>query len=148
MPREYPEAPIVGVGAVIVKDDQVLLVRRANAPSRGRWSIPGGTVELGETLAQAAVREVREECQVEVEASRVLSTFDLIQRDAKGRIRYHYVLIDLLARHVSGEPKAGTDALEARWVKRAEFNQLDVVERLVPLLCQALACDGEIPSCG
>ena len=148
MPREYPEAPIVGVGAVIVKDNQVLLVRRGSAPSRGMWSIPGGTVELGETLAQAAVREVREECQVEVEAGRVLSTLDLIQRDPKGRIRYHYVLVDLVARHVSGEPKAGTDALEARWVKEAEFNQLDMVERLLPILCQALHCDGETPSRG
>ena len=148
MPREYPEAPIVGVGAVIVKDDQVLLVRRANAPSPGMWSIPGGAVELGESLAQAAAREVREECQVEIEAGRVLSTFDLIQRDAKGRIRYHYVLVDLVARYVSGEPKAGTDALEARWVKRAEFNQLDIVERLLPILCKALACDGEAPTRG
>lgn len=138
MRREYPEAPVVGVGAVIVRGDQVLLIRRANEPSRGRWSIPGGTVELGETLAQAAKREVGEECQLEVEIGDVLSVFDLIQRDDKGRIRYHYVLIDLAAHHVSGAPVAGTDALEVRWTKEAEFNTLNIVPRLLPVLRKAL----------
>lgn len=134
----YPEAPIVGVGAVIVKDDRVLLIRRANEPSRGRWSIPGGTVELGETLAQAAAREVLEECQVEVDVGQVLSTFDLVQRDPQGGIRYHYVLLDLAARHVRGEPVAGTDALEVRWVAEDELASLDVVPRLLPVLRKAL----------
>ena len=138
MRREYPEAPIVGVGAVVVQDGQVLLIRRANEPSRGRWSIPGGTVELGETLAQAAIREVREECRVEVEIGGVLSTFDLIQREENGQIRYHYVLIDLAARYVGGEPVAGTDALEVRWVREAEFDELDIVPRLLPILRKAL----------
>lgn len=138
MRREYPRAPIVGVGAVIVKGDQVLLIRRANEPSRGRWSIPGGTVELGETLAEAAIREVGEECQLQVDIGDVLSVFDLIQRDDSGRIRYHYVLIDLAARYVSGEPVAGTDALDARWAKEAEFSELDIVPRLLPVLREAL----------
>lgn len=138
MRREYPEAPIVGVGAVIVRGDQVLLILRANEPSQGRWSIPGGTVELGETLAQAATREVGEECQLEVEIGDVLSVFDLIQRDDRGRIRYHYVLIDLAARYVSGEPVAGTDALDVRWAREAEFNELDIVPRLLPVLREAL----------
>jgi len=138
MRREYPEAPIVGVGAVVVQDGQVLLILRANEPSRGRWSIPGGTVELGETLAQAAIREVREECRVEVEIGCVLSTFDLIQREEKGQIRYHYVLIDLAARYVGGEPVASTDALEVRWVREAEFDELDIVPRLLPILRKAL----------
>jgi 8-oxo-dGTP diphosphatase len=138
MRREYPSAPIVGVGAVVVKEGQVMLVRRANAPNQGQWSIPGGTVELGETLAQAAVREVREECGVEIEPGEVLSTFDLIQRDEKGRILYHYVLIDLLARYVSGEPIAATDAMEVRWVDEKSLNQLDVIPRLLPVLHKAL----------
>jgi ADP-ribose pyrophosphatase len=138
LPRKYPDAPVVGVGAVVVKDDRVLLVRRANEPSRGRWSIPGGTVELGETLAQAAAREVREECQVEVDVGPLLSTFDLIQRDAQGQIRYHYLLLDLAARHVRGEPVAGTDALEVRWVAEDELASLDLVPRLLPVLRQAL----------
>jgi ADP-ribose pyrophosphatase len=138
MRREYPEAPIVGVGAVIVRGDQVLLILRANEPSQGRWSIPGGTVELGETLAQAATREVGEECRLEVDIGDVLSVFDLIQRDDRGRIRYHYVLIDLAARYVSGEPVAGTDALDVRWAKEAEFDELDIVPRLLPVLREAL----------
>ncbi|MBC7232425.1 MAG: NUDIX hydrolase [Chloroflexi bacterium] len=138
MRREYPSVPIVGVGAVVVKEGQVLLVRRANAPNQGQWSIPGGTVELGETLAQAAVREVREECGIEIEPGEVLSTFDLIQRDEKGRILYHYVLIDFLARYVSGEPIAATDAMEVRWVDEKSLNQLDVIPRLLPVLHKAL----------
>jgi len=138
MRREYPEAPVVGVGAVIVKNGQVLLIQRGNEPNRGRWSIPGGTVELGETLAEAAAREAREECQVEVEIGDLLSTFDLIQRDEKGDIRYHYVLIDLAARYVGGEPVASTDALDVRWVGEAELAELDLVPRLLPVLRRAL----------
>jgi len=140
--REYPEAPIVGVGAVIVRDGHVLLVQRANEPSRGSWSVPGGIVELGETLAQAAVREVAEECQVQIAPGRVLSTFDLIQRDEQGRILYHYVLIDLLASYFSGEPVADTDAQQVRWVQEDEFETLDVIPRLLPILRQALRDKG------
>jgi 8-oxo-dGTP diphosphatase len=138
MYREYPEAPIVGVGAVVINNRQVLLVRRANEPNRGQWSIPGGTVELDETLAQAAIREVREECGVETVAGGVLDTFDLIRRDQAGRLQYHYVLIDLAARYVSGEPTAGTDALEVRWVEEAQFDQLEIIPRLLPVLRRAL----------
>ena len=111
MKREYPDHPLVGVGAVIVKDGAVLLVRRGHDPGRGEWAMPGGRLRLGETLAQAARREVREETSVEIETGEVLSVTDLIQRDDAGRVRYHYVLVDLLARYVSGEPRAGSDAL-------------------------------------
>jgi ADP-ribose pyrophosphatase len=143
MPREYPEAPVVGVGAVIVKDGQVLLVRRAHPPSQGQWSIPGGVVELGETLTQAAAREAHEECQVEVEIGSVLSTVDVIERDATGRICYHYVLIDLAARYVGGEPRPGSDALEVRWAKRTELDSLDIIARLLPVLQKALHQEAE-----
>lgn len=138
MRRKYPKVPIVGVGAVVIKQGQVLLVRRANDPNRGQWSIPGGAVELGETLAQAAVREVREECGIEIEPGEVLSTFDLIQRDERGRIIYHYVLIDLAARYVGGEPTAATDAMEVRWVEEKDLAQLDIIPRLLPVLRKAL----------
>jgi len=144
MRREYPEAPIVGVGAVIVKADQVLLIQRGNEPNRGRWSIPGGTVELGETLAEAATREAREECQVEVEAGQLLSAADLILHDEGGRVRYHYVLIDLAARYVSGEPVAATDALNVRWVRETELADLDLVPRLLPVLRKALQPTGTL----
>jgi ADP-ribose pyrophosphatase len=143
MPREYPEAPAVGVGAVIVKDGQVLLVRRAHPPNQGQWSIPGGLVELGETLAQAAAREAHEECQVEIEIGRVLSTVDLIERDGEGRIRYHYVLIDLAARYIAGEPRPGTDALEVRWATQGELEGLDIIARLLPVLQTALHQEAE-----
>lgn len=138
MRRKYPQSPIVGVGAVVIKDQQVLLVRRAHDPNRGQWSIPGGTVELGETLAQAVAREVWEECQVRIEPGEVVATFDLIQRDAQGRILYHYVLLDLAARYISGEPAAASDALQVRWVTAAELDQLDVIPRLRPVLRRAL----------
>ena len=138
MTREYPIAPIVGVGAVIVRDNHVLLVRRGNEPNRGLWSIPGGAVELGETLAQAATREVREECRLEIEAQGVLSTFELIERDEQDKVRYHYVLIDLATRYVGGQAAAGTDALDAHWVTEDELDTLDIVPRLVPLLRAAL----------
>ena len=138
MQREYPQAPIVGVGAIIIKDRRVLLVCRANEPNRGQWSIPGGTVELGETLAQAAAREVWEECQIEVEAGDVVATFDLIRRDEQGRIRFHYVLLDLVARYAGGQPVAGTDALEVRWASAGELDQLDIIPRLVPVIRKAL----------
>ena len=138
MRREYPDAPLVAVGAVVVKDGKVLLVLRAQEPNYGRWSIPGGVVELGETLAQAAAREVREECQVEIAMDGILSTFDLIQRDENGNIRYHYLLIDVRASYLSGNPTPGTDALESRWVSEAELEELDIIPRLLPVLRQVL----------
>jgi len=138
MTREYPIAPIVGVGAVIVRDNHVLLVRRGNEPNRGLWSIPGGAVELGETLAQAATREVREECRLEIEAQGVLSTFELIQRDEQDKVRYHYVLIDLATRYVGGQATAASDALDAHWATEDELDTLDIVPRLLPLLHAAL----------
>lgn len=138
MRREYPSAPIVGVGAVIVRNDRVLLIQRGNEPNRGCWSIPGGVLELGETLAEAAVREVREECQLEIELQGVLSTFDMIQRDELGRVRYHYVLIDVGARYVGGQAIAGSDALGVRWASATELDHLDIIPRLVPVLRQAL----------
>ena len=138
MRREYPTAPIVGVGAVIVRNAQALLIQRGNEPNRGRWCIPGGVLELGVTLAEAAVREVREECGLEIEPQGVLSTFDMIHRDELGRVRYHYVLIDMGARYVGGEATAGTDALGVRWAGAAELDSLDIVPRLVPVLRQVL----------
>ena len=138
MRREYPEAPIVGVGAVVVKNGQVLLVRRAHPPNAGQWSIPGGSVELGETLAQAAAREVREECGIEVQAGPVLATCDLILRDEQDRIRYHYVLLDIAAHYLSGSPVAATDALATRWASEEDLEHLDIIPRLLPVLHNAL----------
>ncbi len=138
MRRKYPTAPIVGIGAVVVDRSRVLLVQRAHEPGRGRWSIPGGVVELGETLAQAAMREVREECQIDIAPAGVLSTYDLIERDESGRIRFHYVLIDLAAKYLGGDASPGTDALQVRWASEAELDGLDIQSRLLPVLRKAL----------
>ena len=116
MKREYPEHPLVGVGAVIVEEGRVVLVRRAAQPMAGEWSIPGGMLELGETMRAGAEREAREETGLQVEAGEVLGVLDRILPDADGKTRFHYVLIDFLCRRLGGELRAGGDAAEARWV--------------------------------
>jgi len=122
--REYPEAPIAGVGAVIVRDKQVLLIRRAHEPLKGEWSLPGGAVELGETLEAAICREVLEETGLVVEVLDTVKAFDRISRDETGRVRYHYVLIDFLCRVTGGSLACATDALEARWATTTELDGL------------------------
>ena len=119
--REYPLSPLVGVGAVIVHEGRVLLVRRGTEPLRGRWSIPGGLVELGEMLRDAVVREAREETGLEVEPVELVELLDRIHRE-DGRIRYHYVIADYLCRVTGGALQAASDADEVRWVQRAEWN--------------------------
>ena len=114
--REHPERPIVGVGAVIIKGDQVLLIRRGKPPKAGEWSLPGGGIELGETTEAAVLREVREETRLKVRLGPLIDAVDFIDKTADG-IRFHYVLIDYLAFWESGEPQAGTDADEARFFK-------------------------------
>jgi ADP-ribose pyrophosphatase YjhB (NUDIX family) len=120
--REYPDAPIAGVGAVVVREGRVLLIRRAQEPLKGEWSLPGGAEE-------AICREVLEETGLVVEPIDVVQAFDRISRDAEGRVRYHYVLIDFLCRIVSGpgtneELACATDALEGRWATADELDGL------------------------
>lgn len=138
MKREYPERPLVGVGAVIVEGARVVLVRRATEPMAGEWSIPGGLLELGETLRAGAEREALEETGLRVEAGEVLGVLDRILPDAAGKPRYHYVLIDFLCRRVAGELRAGGDAAEARWVNEAELAGLGVAEPAVKVIRRAL----------
>ena len=120
--REYPERPFVGVGAVIAEGSRVVLVRRGSEPLAGQWSLPGGAVETGETLAACVVREMREETGLDVEVGPVIEVFDRITRDDQGRVQYHYVLVDYLCRPVSGTLQAGSDVDAAVWV---EVSQLD-----------------------
>jgi 8-oxo-dGTP diphosphatase len=124
--REYPASAIASVHAVIVRADEVLLVRRAHPPSQGRWSVPGGMVELGETIGETARREAREECGVEIEAGQVVDVADNIIRDEDGRIRFHYVLIYMLARYAGGREGAASDATDARWIKHGALDALDL----------------------
>jgi 8-oxo-dGTP diphosphatase len=128
MQREYPDAPLVGVGAIIIEADRVLLVKRGHPPLAGEWSIPGGVLEVGETLRQAAVREALEETGLRVQVGEMLGVYDRILRDADGRVRYHYVLIDFLCRRIAGEFAAADDAAEARWFTRAELRGLGLAE--------------------
>lgn len=117
--REYPERPIPGVGAVVLRKTEgrveVLLVRRSTEPMVGSWTLPGGAIELGETVGEACVRELMEETGLSVEPLDEVETFDIIQRDADGRVQYHYVIVDMLCRVSAGEMRAGSDASEAVW---------------------------------
>lgn len=124
MRREYPETPLVGVGAIIVEDGRVLLIKRGQPPLLGEWSIPGGVLEFGETVREAAIREAREETSLVVEAQELLGVFDRVIRDEAGRVRYHYLLVDFLCRRVEGEPVAAGDAEEARWFSPEEVTRL------------------------
>jgi 8-oxo-dGTP diphosphatase len=128
MKREYPDAPLVGVGAIIIEQDRVMLVKRAHPPLAGEWSIPGGALEMGETLRHAASREALEETGLVVEVGELLGVYDRILRDADGRIRYHYVLVDFLCRRIAGEPEAAADAAEARWFTRGELAELSLAQ--------------------
>ena len=138
MPRDYPDRPIVGVGAVIVLDQRVVIVKRSTEPLKGEWSIPGGALELGETLSHGAVREALEETGLEVEPAGIIEVFDRIYPDADGRIRYHYVLVDFLCRPISGELRAGGDAAQARWVSREELPQFKLTETATRIILKAL----------
>jgi ADP-ribose pyrophosphatase len=122
---DTPAAPVLGTGAIVRRDDAVLLVRRANPPYAGEWAIPGGRVQLGETLKAAAEREILEETGVRIRAGDPAYTFEYIERDTE-RVLYHYVVVDLFGTFVEGEPKAGDDAAEAAWVALNEMDALPV----------------------
>jgi ADP-ribose pyrophosphatase YjhB (NUDIX family) len=120
MAREYPQAPVAAVGAVVIDGDAVLLIKRAFPPRQGEWSLPGGQLELGESLADGVRREVREETGLEVEVGPVVEVFDRVHHDEAGRIRYHFVIVDFLCHPRGGTLAAGDDAADAHWVPRAE----------------------------
>lgn len=139
MSREYPDYPRVGVGAVVFHGRRVLLVRRGAAPAAGKWSLPGGLVELGETTREAVLREVREECGCEVRLVGLAGVLDRVIRDEAGRVRYHWVLVDYAAVAEGDAIRAGTDAAEARWVEMDEIARLDVTEGLLDMVRRAQA---------
>ena len=143
MSREYPDYARVGVGAVILHEDKVLLVRRGKSPSFGKWSVPGGLVELGETTREAIAREIVEECGIKIRIVDVAGVIDRIVKDDAGRVRYHYVLVDYLAYPDSMDVEAGSDAAEARWFEIDRVAELDTTQGLLDMIRRAEALRGE-----
>ena len=143
MSREYPDYPRVGVGAIVLHEGRVLLVKRGHAPGLGLWSVPGGLVDLGESTVDAARREVEEETGLKVRIAGLVGVLDRVTRDAEGRVRYHWVLIDYLAVPESIETlTAGSDAAEVRWVTIDEVERLPITEGLVDMIRRAAALSG------
>jgi 8-oxo-dGTP diphosphatase len=138
--RKYPDRPIVAVGAVILDGDRVLLVQRGHEPLKGEWSLPGGAVEVGETLQAALEREVREETALDIDVGPVVEVLDGIRRDAAGRIEYHYIIIDYACRVRPGSPTTaarGTDADDVRWVGVDELERYKVTSRAIAVIRKA-----------
>ncbi len=134
--REYRELPRVGVGAVVIREGRILLAKRASSPGKGFWAIPGGLVELGETVREAAERELLEETGISVRAKEAFTIFDFIDRDPEGGIRYHYIIIDFMADYLGGEPHAADDVSDARWVSPEEAAALNLSPTTRKLLTQ------------
>ena len=139
MQREFPELPLVGVGAVIIENARVLLVKRAHPPLVAQWSIPGGVLEVGEMVREAAIREVREETGLIVEAGDLLGVYDRVLRNAEQRVQYHYVLIDFLCRPAGGELQAADDATEVRWCTCEELPVLRLAEDTLDVIRKGFA---------
>ena len=137
-PRQYPDRPFVGVGGVIVEEQRVVLVRRRFEPLAGHWSLPGGAVEVGETLEQCVRREMHEETGLEIEVGPVVEVFDRITRDDAGRVQFHYVLVDYMCRPVGGALEAGSDADAAVWVGVSELSQYSLTAKTGAVIARAL----------
>jgi 8-oxo-dGTP diphosphatase len=138
MKREYPDRPIVGVGAVIIDRGRVLLVKRGSPPMLGQWTIPGGVVELGETLRSAAEREAQEETGLTVHVGEVIEVIDRILPGDDGRTQFHYVLVDFLCSVVQGEANAGSDAAEVAWAAENELETFKLEKTALEVILKAL----------
>ena len=143
--RQYPERPIVGVGAVVVDEGKVLLIRRRFEPLKGQWSLPGGAVELGETLEESIAREMLEETGLEVEVGPVIEVFDRIMKDAANRVEYHYVLVDYLCWPIAGELRAGSDVDAAVLVDPSELGPYQLTMKATAVIERALQLAHDAP---
>ena len=139
MQREFPETPLVGIGAIIIEDARVVLIKRAHPPLQAEWSIPGGVLEVGELVREAAIREAREETGLTVDPGELLGVYDRVLRDANQRVQYHYVLIDFFCRRVAGELAAASDAAEVRWFRREELPGLKLADDTLEVIQKGFA---------
>ena len=137
--REYPDRPYVGVGVVVFRDQEVLLVKRNKEPNKGQWSIPGGRQIIGETAAEAAQRELLEETGVKVDQLLLVDVVDTIIPDIEGKIKYHYTLVDYMGQWQSGESRPGDDAQEVRWGSLNELNSFSLLEKTMNIIQKAAA---------
>jgi 8-oxo-dGTP diphosphatase len=137
MPRSYPDRPFVGIGVVVFKDDRVLLVRRAKPPVRRAWSIPGGAQEIGETVREAALRELMEETAIDAEIIGLIDVVDAVTRDDDGRVKFHYTLVDFAAEWRGGEAVADTDVDAVRWVPLDELDREELWHETLRIIRRA-----------
>jgi len=142
--QKPPSAPKVAVGAVVIEEGRVLLVKRKYPPKQGKWAIPGGSVNLGESLQAAAEREILEETGLVIEAKKPIYTFDLIERDSKGDVIFHYVIVDLFAKYISGDVHPADDVSDARWFDPDEIEGLDISENTQKLLDKMGFLEGRV----
>ena len=147
MAREYPDQPVAGVGGVVLRGHDVLLVKRAFPPRAGEWSLPGGRLELGESLVDGVRREVREETGIEVEVGPLVEVFDRVHRDQDGRVRFHFVIADFLCHPIGGMLAAGDDAADVRWVARGAVADLGVNAHALAVISKAFAAQ-DAPEAG
>ena len=137
--REYPDRPYVGVGVIVFRDQEVLLVKRNKEPNKGQWSIPGGRQMIGETAAEGAHRELLEETGVNVDRLLLVDVVDAIIPDIEGKIKYHYTLVDYMGQWQSGESQPGDDAQEVRWVRMNVLSSYSVLEKTMNIIQKAVA---------
>ncbi|HXQ25058.1 MAG TPA: NUDIX hydrolase [Candidatus Acidoferrales bacterium] len=135
--REYPERPVVGVGGVVISDGRALLIRRGGPPLEGQWSIPGGMLEVGETLIEGVRRELLEETGIEVRVLDLIEVFERINLDGSGKVRYHFVVLDYLCEAIRGEARAGSDVTDVAWAAPAEFDKYSLTETATRVIMKA-----------
>jgi 8-oxo-dGTP diphosphatase len=143
--RQYPDRPFVGVGAVVVDSGRVLIVKRKYDPLAGQWSIPGGGVEVGETLEECVAREILEETGLTIAVGPVIEVLDRITRDDDGRVRYHFVLVDYLCWPVGGELRASSDVADVRFVDPSELEPYQLTATATDVILRALELDRTAP---
>ena len=141
--REYPERPIIGVGGVVISDGRVLLVRRGSPPLQGQWSIPGGILEVGETLIEGVQRELAEETGIDVRVRTLIEVFERIDRDPSGKAQYHFVVLDYLCEVVRGVARAGSDVSEVAWAAFHELEKYSLTEIASRVIQKAFELAGE-----